>query len=69
MDNFQLIEALSNTSTFDEIKAKGLLCKLINNLNLADRSVEHLEIRNKLSARHQFPDAQADFTYYNASFS
>ncbi len=65
MDNYEIIESLSNTSAFNTNQNLQLILKLKNNLKLDPMLNEHLDIRKKISNRQVFADAQADclFTY------
>lgn len=60
MDNLKIIESLSKTSAFNENLTKELILQLKHNINLDFTSNDHLNIREKISNRQEFADAQAD---------
>ena len=63
MDNFEIIKSLSKTSEFNTGQIEELLLRLKSNLKIDSTDNDHLEIRAKISNRHEFADAQADCNF------
>lgn len=60
MDNYEIIDSLSNISAFKTSQASELITKLKENLNLNLNVDKHLDIRKKISTIQYYADAQAD---------
>jgi hypothetical protein len=60
MENYKIIESLAGTSIYEEKKILELVNGLKSNLNISHKCHDHQIIREKISNKSEFVDAQAD---------
>lgn len=60
MENYKIIESLAGLSIYEDNKILDLINGLKSNLNIFHKSLDHQTIRERISNKTEFADAQAD---------